>query len=986
MLGKKLLLGSLATLLALVVVVGSDARATGSEDYPLSKLRVLNRVVLLVKEQYVEPQRIDERAMLVSALEAVEKRVPEVVVSPPERDTVRISVGQETRDFSIEDVASLWELSFKLRDVFRFLETRLSPDVDRREIEYAAVNGMLSELDPHSVLLEPRSSQEMKLSTKGEFGGLGIVISIRDGALTVISPIDGTPADKVGIQALDQIVKIGEESTVNMGLDEAVERLRGKPGTEVVVWVLRKGWDAPKKFNIIRAKIEVESVSEHALGNGIGYVKIKQFQARTAEDVSKAIREIEAKAGSALSGLVLDLRNNPGGLLDQSVEVSNLFLDDGVIVVTQEGGVRVERKEVTAVPRPGKLRIPVVVLVNSGSASASEIVSGALKNRERALIIGDQTFGKGSVQQLYDFPDSSSLKLTIGQYLTPGDESIQSVGITPDVRVRAVYADGVDSVNLFPDTIAREEDLAAHLDDARTRQRTSAYELAYLSEQLDESEMQRRETTSDFVSDFEIDLAQRILLAAGQKGTTRKGLLDVAGGVVEQVRGEQDTKIDNALRALGIDWVQGPTNKAPTVAVRVLDTKDVVAGEQAEITLEVENTGSEPLHRVHGVTSSTFPYYADREFLFGRVGPGETRRFTTKIRVPKDLVSRADLMRVKVGDAHRESIASVDVPIAVVGNARPRFAYALFLDDARGGNGDGLLQVGESVDLVVSIKNTGKGAAEKPMALLKNLGGSETFIDNGRAQLSTLAPDASAIARFSFKVQEAKDELALRLQVFDSVMGDYLVEKLRFPIKTGAPSTKKVSHTVSIERPNVPVYAAADGGALVVAQADQGAKLDAVAEVGDFVRVRIGKELFGYVAAAEVGAAKGRPVVDASGVPKGLSTVFGRDPPQITFVGIDASKPLVVDEKSLTLKYTITDDGPIADAYIFVGEEKVHYQRLAGEGATDRTLETTIALTPGVNVVTVVAREDDEFAQREVLTIFSRAGDPLAEKQLIKRH
>jgi carboxyl-terminal processing protease len=193
-----------------------------------------------------------------------------------------VIVGKERRTFFLDDLTSLWELSFKLRDVFRFLETRMSDEVDRQEVEYAAVNGMLAKLDPHSVLLEPRYLKEMKLNTKGEFGGLGIVISVRDGFLTVISPIDGTPAAQAGILAQDRIVKIGKESTINMGLDEAVERLRGKPGTEVVIWVIRKGMEEPKEYTIVRAIIKVESVTHQLLDNKYGYVKLKQFQGRTA--------------------------------------------------------------------------------------------------------------------------------------------------------------------------------------------------------------------------------------------------------------------------------------------------------------------------------------------------------------------------------------------------------------------------------------------------------------------------------------------------------------------------------------------------------------------------------------------------------------------------------------------------------------------------------------------------------------------------------
>lgn len=977
----------LALLGAGVALISVDASAPAraapkkDDNYRLSSLRVFNRVVLLVKEQYVEPERIAPKKMLVDALEAVEKQVPEVLVEETQENTLSVVVGNERRTFFLNDITSLWELSFKLRDVFRFIETRISSDVDRREVEYAAVNGMLSYLDPHSVLLEPRYSKEMRLSTKGEFGGLGIVISQRDGFLTVISPIDGTPASKAGILAQDRIVKIGEESTINMGLDDAVERLRGKPGTKITIWITRKGMKEPKKVVITRAIIKVDSVTHQLLDKKLGYVKVKQFQGHTAEDVHAAVQKMRQEAGGQLSGLILDLRNNPGGLLDQSVEVSNLFLDDGVIVVTQEGGAKGERKEIRAVPRPGKIEVPLVVLVNGGSASASEIVSGAMKNRDRGLIVGTQTFGKGSVQQLYDFPDTSSLKLTIGQYLTPGDESIQSVGITPDVNVEPVFAGSKESLNLFADRYTKEADLAAHLDDDRIRKRKPIFDLDYLAPELDTAELERRAASSKFHDDFEIAFARRVLESAS--GNTRSALLNTARAVTAQVEVEESKKIVAALRKLNIDWTLGAAAKDAQIAARVVSAEPVKAGDTAKVTLEVKNVGAEPLHRVRGVSKATISLLNDQEFLFGKLEPGATATWTAEVKMPKDVQDRLDIMRVQFSEGMNRKLSRLDVPVTTLGLARPAFSYALFVDDTESGNGDGLLQVGETVDLVASIKNSGEGEAEKPTALLKNLGGAETFIAKGRQNLDALKSGKSGVARFRFRVQKDRDgkapgEVELRLQVFDSVMGDYLAERIELPVYPDAKSASVDKGVVKANR-EVAVRAAADRSAPVVALATEGAKLAKEARVGDYLRVNLGQKMHGYVAAADVGPAKGR-VALSEGRPMGLSYVYGRDPPRVSFPK-EKTDSVVVDGDLYALTVRIEDDGPVNDVYIFNGNEKVFYKRLRTSDVTDESFDAKIELKPGVNVLTVVAREDDEFAQRRVLTVFSKKGDPLEDRK-----
>jgi carboxyl-terminal processing protease len=648
-------------------------------------------------------------------------------------------------------------------------------------------------------------------------------------------------------------------------------------------------------------------------------------------------------------------------------------LNDGVLVVTQEGGTG-ERREIRAQPQKARIDLPLVVLVNGGSASASEIVAGAIKNRGRGLIVGDQTFGKGSVQQLYDFPDQSSLKLTIGQYLTPGDESIQSVGITPDVHILAIYADNKDELNVLPDEHTREEDLDRHLDDARIKKQQSRYSLAYLAESLDEAERERRDASTKFQEDFEIRFAHRLL---GKSPTThREQMLEGIKPVIDEVTNEEEKKIDAALMKLGIDWTRGNSGQGK-VATSIVAAPPVDAGGTLKITVSAKNEGTTPVYRVRANSQATMGLFSDRELLFGKLDPGQSREVSVDMKVPKELQSRRDLVRFTFTDDARP-LGTLDVPVTIAGISRPRFSYALFIDDSRGGNGDGLLQGGESVDLVVSIRNTGQGPSEEPTALLKNLGGAETFIETGRQKLDPLKPNGSGMARFAFKVQEGRgpEKVDLRLQVFDSVTGDVLVERLQFPIKAAQTEVKKKKGVVEANAATS-VLAAADTSSPVLAKVQGGTRFDAVAEVNGFVRVKIGN-VFGYVDQKGVTTSKGKVVLGADGEPQGLSWVYGRDPPRITFPG---GTNAVVDGDTFTVEAKIDDDGPVKDAYIFVGDQKVYFENLRTKGPTAATIKHEVKLKPGVNTVTVVAREDDEFAQREVLTVFSKKGDPLAKQK-----
>jgi carboxyl-terminal processing protease len=323
-------------------------------------------------------------------------------------------------------------------DVLSIVKKSYVEEVDTKKLIYGAINGMLSSLDPHSSFMPPEMYKEMKIDTKGSFGGLGIEISIKDGILTVISPIEDTPAYKAGIKAGDQILKIDDRFTKDLTVMDAVKRMRGAKGTKVTLTIMRDGFDKPKEFPLVRDIIQVKSVKFKTLDDGFGYIRIAQFQEKTDDDLVKALSTLRQENGGSLRGLVLDLRNDPGGLLDQAVRVADHFLNEGQLIVYTEGREKDSKMRFTARSGAKEQHYPIAVLINSGSASASEIVAGALQDHKRAVIMGTQSFGKGSVQTIIPLSDNSGLRLTTARYFTPSGRSIQAKGISPDISVERV--------------------------------------------------------------------------------------------------------------------------------------------------------------------------------------------------------------------------------------------------------------------------------------------------------------------------------------------------------------------------------------------------------------------------------------------------------------------------------------------------------------------------------------------------------------------
>ncbi len=1004
----------------------ASARAADDGEYRLDRLAIFSHVLLAVKDNYVDPARFDPRQMVVAALESVEKTVAEVMVQGDAKSPkLTLTVGEAQRELDLAGVDSIWKIRTALGEAMAFIQQHLVAHKELKEIEYAAVNGMLSTLDPHTVLLEPKFFKEMKLQTRGEFGGIGFVIQMRDGNLTVVRIIKDSPAQRAGIKPKDVIQKIEEQSTINMDLQDAVDRLRGKPQTRVAITVSRSGWPEPKRLSLVREVIKVETVSQAQLLEGnVGYVKLSQFSANTSRDLSKALQAQLAKAGK-LEGLVLDLRGNPGGLLEQAIQVSDLFLSDGVIVKTVGGGDKQRIHEVKEANAESSdlTRLPLVVIVNNTSASASEIVAGALKNNGRALVIGRQTFGKGSVQVLHDLPDpggdEAALKLTIAQYLTPGDVSIQEVGITPDVLLlpgRALK----EQVNYFaPPRSMGEADLDGHfsnpgskeLEARKQKQRRvekAPLELRYL---LDEQEddvakaLRREEAAAPhdgleltpeqqedeeleadpdrFVEDQQIRFARELLKRAPHPDRAR--LLEGAKALVAERRAHEEARLAARFKELGVDWTGGPAQGTPRAAVTVAPgVRDRRAGETVPWTVTVENVGNAPFRRLRAHASvEKNPLLDRREFVFGTIRPGERRSWTVPVKVPKGMDTRRDEVTLHFEDDAGKAPPDVATSFGVVEIPKPVFAFSVQLDDKAGGNGDGLAQRGETLALRVDVRNAGTGAAaEKTYVSLKNLGDEKLFIKKGRAVLGELKPGEvkSATLEVELRRGSKSDTLPVRVMIVDEKMDEFVAEKLDLPVAKDAPTVAAAKGAVRVTAAEAVLRAGASPSSPALASARKGALLPVDAKIGEFWRVEWRKGRFAFAADADVRAARG----PRSGV---IAQAWQREPPRIALTPDPLRGAPVVEGNHLKLQGTASipqsaeaGASRLRDVFVYVNDQKVFFKVVPeATNASKLDFTTDVPLEPGNNVVTVFAREDEEFQTRRSVVVYRRPPAEVAQ-------
>jgi carboxyl-terminal processing protease len=969
-------------------------------NYNLSALSIISSTLQKIDDNYVDRSRIDPKEMLLSALDYVQRNVAEVMIeASADKKQVTVQVNDKQQVFTVADVDSPWRLHARMKEIFRFIQANMNPSSDPRDIEYAAANGILSTLDPHSVLLDPEQAAEMDIQTSGKFGGIGIVIGMRKNKLSVIRLISAdTPAAKAGLKAGDHILKINAEPTENLTLNEAMNRLRGDPATRVSVTIQRKGETTSRDVPITRASIAVSSVAEARLLQGnVGYLKVENFAQETARDLKKSMEQLRRQGAR---GWVLDLRNNPGGLLQQAIEVTDLFVEQGTIVTTV-GNAGKTREEKRAHAGGADTQAPLAVLVNGGSASASEIVAGAIKNLNRGVIIGQTSFGKGSVQVIFDNTDSSKLKLTIAQYLTPGDVSIQSVGITPDielvrVKVPTQMKDHKDVLDLRGKSrYMRESDLDSHLTSKNARKGEKPVEVVkYLyiapkgAQPADDDEEDgdgaaaqegddAEEPVDGFVEDFEIQFARDFVVSSGASAR-RSDSLTGSRAYVQKRRSEEDVKIAQALTKIGIDWSTGKASGAKLQASFTTDRvgNKVVAGDVIAMTGTVSNIGSAPAYRVHAWTKSDDWTFEDREFAFGRIDPGQSRSFTTFVKVSKGAVTRMDEVTFELSEHNNAKGEAPPAKVAIEGQARPLFAYTYQLVDEKG-NGDGLLQRGESFRLHVTVKNLGPGKATKTQAQISNKtpNTNAVVVNKGRFEVGELASNETKTVDFTFDVNKEKldeKEVTVELVVYDRELGESVSDKLKFPVRQQGAGPQAASGQVKVtKKDSAQVREGAAEDSAVIGTAKKGAVFKVTGREGPWTRVEIGAGRHGFVLSSALSGAGGSPTANA------FVPLWQVTPPTIA---VQATSFETTSDR-FKLSGQAQDDNHVEDVYIVVSnrESKIESRKVfyrsnrAGKNHAKMDFAGDIPVWPGSNMVTVVVRENDEVRSTHTMYVYRQS-------------
>jgi len=1011
--------GSLALALGLTAIGNTEAQAGRgdgpeharlvAEDDP-ANLRILDWTLWNVSKYYVESKRVTPAAMTLAGIEALESAIPEVLVRPAGTGKVSVRVATTEREFDA-DASALWAVGPQVREVFAFVNdhTTLSEE-DQREAEYAIVEGVLSTLDPHTNLLRPAAYEDMRTNTSGHFGGLGIEVGMREGELTVLRVLPGNPAAKVGLQAGDRIVQIDDESTVTMTLNEAVGLMRGQAGTDIAIYVRRKGLDGTKKFDIERAIIKLDSVIGEILpgvdeqGNEVevGLIQIpRNFAQTTGKELRDKLREFE-KAG--VSGVVLDMRDNPGGLLTAAVEVADAFVDSGTIVATV--GETSPREESRADDHYQIEDLPVVVLVDQGSASATEIVAGALRNLDRAVIVGRRTFGKGSVQVLHErrVADTElALKLTIAQYLTPGDVSIQSVGVSPDLETVPVVI-GEEYLAYYGRNrfdLVREESLSSHLESTKTKQQPiTAGPLHFLAQgsvadgsEVEPGRIEMAESADERVdlllADPELRIARDLVIWSQTEAPSarRSDVLATLPQFMAAQESIEDARIAKSLASKKIDWAEGPAPAAGTGAKLEVSLETnkpnntIRGGDKGELTIEVTNVGDAPAYQVHAMSDSDYRYYDERELMFGKIMPGETKRATLSLMVAAYELSRVDRIDFHLFSQHGAPITEASkttIDVAGEGLTRPSFMFGYqIIDDPSlatyiDGNGDGLLQVGERVKLRIYAHNGGPGDAQDARVQLRNGSGDAVFLHDGRGKLGELAVGESGYVDLDFEVQKGTHEVDLQLTVSDNKIGEYVTEELLFPIMT--PISFDADEQGVEASGAIDLYASPYDGAPVLARADAGARFTSLASGGGWHKIEIDKGEIAYARANTLdvgGKAPRRPGAN--------ELLYVVSPPQIELADI----PRQTASESLTVSGVAVDGEQVRDVYVMVsnpsrdlfgGSEKIYYEAAADPSTGRLEFSAEVPLRPGNNFVEIYARENEQVTGVRRMWILRTSG------------
>lgn len=725
-----------------------EKRTAKSRSTGLSDSLLIDSIITIVQNYYVDESRVENRFLIEATLKTLEEQDIIRLIGEGSENWTAFR-GEDRLTFQIGNRYSFDDLVRDSLRLSRFLE-KVDPalfkgkSVQEMSGTHLMLNAMLSSLDPHSNLLSSEEYKDLRQGTEGSFGGLGVVVGMQDDVLTVVKPLPKSPAARAGVNKFDRIMQIDDKVTFGTTIDDLIQYMRGEPGTRVRLSLLRDGEIAPRSIFLTREVIQVDSVEWKLIDTPNGkvfYAFVDSFSSRTASELREGLLKAQQKKDPII-GIVLDLRSNPGGLLDQAVKMADLFLDEGKILTTQGR----TREHDSAKKGVSRFDYPIVVINNGDTASASEIVAGALRDHGRALIVGEPSFGKGSVQTVFELPGEQALKLTIARYYTPSGVSIQNVGIMPDIWLQPVTR-AKDNLNLMGEYRYKSERFLDHsLDNDKVKNAREDMKAFYTVQPEKSARDKPKDVPLEFSLKVLMELAKRDGVPYPAERLRSSYWKASASSLIRKSLADLDKRSSEWLRRdLKVDWSNGresaAADKEIVFNVQVPKRLAIKEGGTLEVPWQLRNTGKLPIYRLSAYLSGIQTSLGTNEVLIGKIDAGQTLKGVMKFQLNVD--AKEGTIRMRAGLAHsgwpvvgKEQNFSVELRET----QEPNINLNMYLANEEGGSQAGILEANERAKIKIILKNNSAVPAHDVEVRLVNLAGMQIRLDSNPIAVGRLNP------------------------------------------------------------------------------------------------------------------------------------------------------------------------------------------------------------------------------------------------------
>ncbi len=925
------------------------------------QLSAFREMTNLVYDNYVDPVSLNYSDMFMNVLKRISRVVPDLLVMfDSENKRMQFQIGRSKTFFLGEELSSNYQFQCTMANIVDHIAAYSDEETNWRTIELAAISGVIESLDPHSSYYDSEEFKQFGASTLSDLVGLGITFKLEDGKLIVVECVKGSPAHLAGVKDGDRILKINNESVKNHSINRIIKMLEGDRGERVKLTVSRKGHGRSLVFEIKRDLFRVQSVYYKELKDRIGYIHVTSFSAGTIKEFKSALRKVVYPD----RGLILDLRGNGGGLVFSALQLCDLFFSRGEILsVAGSDNEILETYEARLVGT--EERYPIIVLVDSNSASAAEILAGALKNRGRAIVVGDATFGKGSIQSILELEDESALRVTIARYLTPGGISIQGAGITPHISTIPVRFDK-NQVHYFVNKDAIfERNLHGSLSASSVAREEPLDSIPYLYDDRRDSLWLRDKVGKINAKSYVVEFARKLLKSMPRKHRIKKQI-SLAIKMAEDENTKMSKKIAKAFKKRGVTWEENASGGgSPQVETtfRSKPSGPFQAGSSVKLIASVKNTGTGAYSRLRAVTSSENPDFDKLEFFFGNVPAGKRIEWTTVVNLGSLAETRSDDLVLTFFDDEGQTIEPLRTRIDVASLKKTSLACSWRISDEKG-NGDGLVQKNEPLEFHILIKNKGIRPLKNGKVVLVPLENDEEIsIGNSTKKIRLLKPKKTTSLKFNVKIgkEYKKNSATLRFYIVNHdnegvFVGEYKVT----PHNPMALSSTKGNKAVFLAK-NTALFASPENEASVLTFLKQDEWLHVLGTKDTWLKVAM-KDMgkIGWTKTPE-----SHKLVKRSKTFKPAVDCFSQLPE------IELFNPVhYTDSDTLRLEGMASHAEGITDVSVFVNGFKVYFLSESEQNLQKVPFVTDLTLREGSNEIQIVARGPRGLLGQKWLRIF----------------